>query len=324
MPYDNNDFGNDSDGQHLERARILEQGIETHGDDLGFEAGQIDTISAHRMLIQDALTNANIEYADVDEVYAELEDLQDSTHKQYRKCHNYVLGEMVFSEVGALAFLEGAFDTDDELPTRRHDFIKIVQHALKVYNEIGVKHPEVILDADLFDELQNLVDQLEAKEGEIPIERGDAREATAIKNSIRANGEKVYRWVYRRALSHWGNDDSRLLELGMVPKSLIGTPQGGETPTEFEAKVNKVGPGVYDFWCSKPDDVADAKIEIQKLPGGPIEILVEHMVIEEGVFLPFRMNGMTPMDYKAYFTAYDSEGAQVGDVVMVAFTVEPY
>jgi len=103
---------------------------------------------------------------------------------------------------------------------------------------------------------------------------------------------------------------------------------GGETeppaPTEFEAKVVKIGPGVYDFVCSKPEGVEDAKIEIQKLPDGPIEILVEHMVIEEGVFLPFRMNGMTPMDYKAYFTAYDSENAQVGDVVMVAFTVEPY
>ncbi len=99
---------------------------------------------------------------------------------------------------------------------------------------------------------------------------------------------------------------------------------GGGVPTEFTASVTKIGPGVWDFWCSKPADVVDAKVEMQALPDGPIKIVTEHMTIEEGVFVPFRARDLKPGDYKAFFTAYDSGGAQWGDVVAVEFTVEPY
>ena len=37
MPYDNNDFTHDTDGQHSERAHVLANGIGDHGVDLGFD-----------------------------------------------------------------------------------------------------------------------------------------------------------------------------------------------------------------------------------------------------------------------------------------------
>jgi len=102
-----------------------------------------------------------------------------------------------------------------------------------------------------------------------------------------------------------------------------GTGESGEPPvTEFVATVTKVDVGEYDFWCSKPEGVVDARIELQMLPDGPIKILAEHMTIEEGVFLPLRESGIGPGEYKAFFTAYDEDNAQWGDVVVVAFTVE--
>jgi len=238
MPYDNNAFTIDTDAQHLERARTIEDGIVTYGPTLGFDPAQILTIGGHRALFEDALSDADKEYADVDEVYAELAEMETAARKQYIKCHNYVLGEMVFAETGTIEWLEEAFDTVYEMPDRRSDFIRVAGFALDRYDNILIEHPDVTLNATLFGDLQTMIDDLIAKEKSVKKERGEAREATAIKNSIRTNGEKLYRWVYRRAISFWGDDDSRLLELGMVPKSLIGTPSEPEEPqAEWPAAV---------------------------------------------------------------------------------------
>lgn len=105
-----------------------------------------------------------------------------------------------------------------------------------------------------------------------------------------------------------------------------GTASGGgdETPTELTGSATEIGPGVWDLWCSKPEDVVDAKVEMQELPDGPVKIVTEHMTIEEGVFVPFRLRDIPPGSYRVFFTAYDESGAQWGDVVAVKFTVEPY
>jgi hypothetical protein len=304
MPYDDNHFTHDIDSQHLERARILEEGIVTHGPSLGFDPEQIASIAGHRLLFEDALSDADKEYADVDEVYAELAELEKQTRVQYMKCHYYVLGEMVFAGTGTIAWLEEAFDAMDELPARRSDLIKVADFAWERYNNIAVEHPDVILDASLFDELRNLLDQLIAKERKIPKERGEAREATAVKNSIRQHGEKIYRWVYRRAISFWGNNDSRLLELGMVPKSLIGTPQGPSEPEEpeepqpeeFPAWPGPTGKFTLRYWGEGVVEIVYGGVQEstigwlhRSVPGAEDWIEVnKHLPMNEEDILPFR------------------------------------
>jgi hypothetical protein len=98
MPYDNNRFTSDTDGQHLERSRILEDGIVVYGPTLGFDPAQIATFADYRTVFEGALSDADKEDADVQEVYAELDELEKQARAKYMNCHNYVLGEMVFAE----------------------------------------------------------------------------------------------------------------------------------------------------------------------------------------------------------------------------------
>ena len=56
------------------------------------------------------------------------------------------------------------------------------------------------------------------------------RETTVEKNIEREKGNKYLRRVFHRAISFWGDNDSRLLELGFVPKSTIWTDDKPHSP----------------------------------------------------------------------------------------------
>jgi len=186
----------------------------------------------------------------------------------------------------------------------------------------GDLYASVTLPDVLFEDLRTkLDDYVSYQEDGVKEEIADRDAAAVFKNNVRAKGEKLMRKLKHRAFSLWGDDDPRLWEIGLVPKSSIGTPSEPEPePVEFTATVTRVDVGEWDFWCSKPEGVEDAKIELLLLPDGPKIVLTEHMLVEEGKFVPQRQNGIGPGSYKAIFTALDGSGVQVGDVVAVEFT----
>jgi predicted translin family RNA/ssDNA-binding protein len=299
-------------------------GIGDHGDDLLFTAAEITEMQEYPEEFDIAKNILIEESADVDAVYVGVRARFSEMQKQYVSCQDYIRGEMVFASGEDAEYLNGRFDIYGELPRTRHGVTEMVRAMVNGYDSIGVELPSVTLPDVLFEDLRTkLDDYVSYQEDGVKEEIADRDAAAVFKNNVRAKGEKLMRKLKHRAFSLWGDDDPRLWEIGLVPKSSIGTPSEPEPePVEFTATVTRVDVGEWDFWCSRPEGVEDAKIDLLMLPDGPMIVLIEQMLVEEGKFVQHRSSDIGPGSYKAIFTAFDASGVQWGDVVAVEFTEE--
>lgn len=322
MIFKNNQISMDTDAEHLARAQMMAVGVVTYGDELDFSSDQIDEYETYATDIYDALNSQHEESADADEAFVAVKAKHEETLAKYRACQSVIKGEMEFASERTREYLDERFDIEDDVPRSRKGFLKMAEFMVSAFDAIAVEHPDVELPPSRFEELRTLVDELHAAMEAVGKELAEQKEATVSKDVLRnTTGEKLMRKCYHRALAYWGDDDPRLLELGLVPVSSIHTP--GEPPvTEFTATVTRVDVGEWDFWCSRPEGVEDAKIDLLMLPDGPMIVLIEQMLVEEGKFVQHRSSDIGPGSYKAIFTAFDASGAQVGDVVAVEFTEE--
>ncbi len=165
-----------------------------------------------------------------------------------------------------------------------------------------------------------LSDALDARK----VEHREQMHVGRLKEIERKRGDRLLSRAFRWTCAVWDYDDVRLEDMGFVPKSQIHTPgePEPEVPTEFTATVTRVDVGEWDFWCSRPEGVEDARIDLLMLPDGPMIVLIEQMLVEEGKFVQHRSSDIGPGSYKAIFTAFDASGVQWGDVVAVEFTEE--
>jgi len=154
---------------------------------------------------------------------------------------------------------------------------------------------------------------------------GDKQNAIAYKNTCRDALLECEREIF-----HWydaahpdGKDEWwRTTPWGMTGQaSEPEEPEEPEEPTEFYGTVTFVGEGAYDFWCTKPEGVENAKIELQLLPDGLVEFVTDIILVEEGQFVPHRVFDMAVGDFRAYFTPLDADGNPVSDTVTVDFTI---
>jgi len=138
---------------------------------------------------------------------------------------------MVFATPEDAEYLNERFDIYGGLPRTRDGVEKMVRAMISGYDSIAVELPSVTLPAALFEALRKLSTKYAAlAEGGIRKETSEQKAATVSKNLTRANGEKLMRRVYHRAVAYWGDDDPRMLEIGLMPKSSIGTPGEPEEP----------------------------------------------------------------------------------------------
>ena len=242
MPNQSNDITHDTDGQHLERTETLKVGIDIYGAALSFTPADITKIKTYCDNIKTSMLKVAKEAADVDEVYVELRNAEAAARIKYVACQDYIRGEMQVAEPGTAEWLNERFNIHGGAPARREDFIKEADEMLDSYANIAVEHLDVTLDAGLFDAFSTLIGALKTAKGKVPKEKAERGEASVEKQVLMATvGMPILRWVYQRAISFWGDEDGRLLELGFLPKSMIWTP-GMPEPGEanFPDKVENM------------------------------------------------------------------------------------
>jgi hypothetical protein len=223
MIFRSNAFTSDTDSDHLARATEMADGLAIHGLDLGFLAPEIEVFTAYPAIFETALFKMDEEKADVDEKYTALHDEEDAVRAQYSACQKTIIGEMAVATEDVKAYLESRFDIYGSQPNSQSGFINVAASMLKGYDDLAVEHPDILLPAVPFEDLRTKLTSFSVTTGEISEEVSQKREATVEKNLERGMGNKYLSRGFHRALAFWGDNDSRLLELGFVPKSMIWT-----------------------------------------------------------------------------------------------------
>ena len=233
MVFRNNNFTKDTDGNHLLRAQNMSDGLTDHGADLAFTNQQIVVFQGYPGLFSAALTEQADESADVSETYALLHEAEKKAREQYRRCQQVIQGEMAVAVPATRICLEERFDIYGDLPRRQADFLKVATKILTGYDYIVAEHPEIVLPAAPFDDLRTFFNAMDTNIRKIDDEVAESREASVNKSETRIQGEKYLRQVYHRAVAFWGDNDSKLLELGFVPASMIWTENKPPHPKNF-------------------------------------------------------------------------------------------
>ena len=230
----NNNFRRDTDGEHLERARILGRGIARHGEELGYSEEQISEIAGYadrfESIIEFEKRGAG----------AENEDLckaEDTARSDYTACQNYLKGLTTTADPDTLDYLVSRFDIDGEMPERRGDFIKVARHMVRGTRILAEEDAPADLAFDLFENLERNLSELEDLEESISPEAAEKGETRTTKEYLRGQiGEKIFSRVYHRAAALWGPDDDRLVELGFLPEYMEENEPGEPESPEEESK----------------------------------------------------------------------------------------
>jgi hypothetical protein len=241
--------------------------------ELNFTPAELLILQGYAPLFDAALSVQVEETADYQAKSTGQKDAEEEVHKQYVSCQDYIRGEMVFASDPDKEYLNERFDIYGELPTTREGLVKVARTMLTGFDSIDVELPSVTLPDSLFESLRTKLTALTAiSEDDIKDELSEQKSATAAKNVLRTlTGERLLRRVYHRAVAFWGDDDPRLLEIGILPKSQIWTPGmpggggGGVEETEWGGKVEgltvELDPiGNIFIRCKKMKDAVSYKI----------------------------------------------------------------
>ena len=228
----NNAFTLDSEDNYSERLHLLKAGIVKYGNEIGFSDEEIANIKENIDRYEKNKINKVWESSDVVGIYAKLHINVKEARKQLAKCRGLVHGEMCMADESLKKYLEERFEVRGRVPKRRMDFIEMVRNMLDAYDALPVEKPDIVFPAQPFEKLRTLFDSILGTLEKISRERAESREARAKKCEIRKQCNLMLSRIYHRAVSFWGNNDSRLLELGMLPKSQVWTPKKKNATTE--------------------------------------------------------------------------------------------
>ena len=324
-----NSFTRDKDDERRERLVLLSANIGDFELEFGLAPDKLAAAAGALVAWDDAVSAATREAGETHEATQELQTAFETAKKYYAKAKEHLLA--VIYEMEKPDRIVDAYGFNKDVP-RTYDGLC---QALKVWID---EHAVLVAEADPRVVNASVVANLEAYLGEIDtlkraraLESEEESSAFAAKSALFDVHSKLLDFIYTIACLTWNNDDdSRLELLGFVPASEVWTPgqpepeepEEPEEPTEFYGTVTFVGEGAYDFWCSKPEGVENAKVELQVLPDGLVQFVTDIMLVEEGKFVPHRIFDMAVGDYRAYFTPLDADDNPVGDTVTVDFTVE--
>jgi hypothetical protein len=236
MPFKHNKIVAEPDADHAIRIRQMSGGLVIYGAELGFTPAEIAEYATYSADFDTALNVQQEESADVDVIFVELSDAYDDALAKYRACQALVKGEMEFGGTGAVEYLNERFFIGEDLPKNNMGFIKMLEYMVLAQETLGVERPDITLPDAPFDALKAAVAAFDTKLAATGKELSEQKAATASKTVLRkTRGDKLLRKCFHRVLAYWGDDDPRMLEIGLVPKSSIwtpGMPEPGEPGTE--------------------------------------------------------------------------------------------
>ena len=222
--FKNNAFSADTNWQHLERCRLCTAASATHKTDLGLRNSWVLDIGTHVTDFETQLNTQNLEDAEYHGAVADLQvkrkDLFD-TLASARWMIKTIVDDPALSE-GDRKMIADVFDIAQRFPNDLYDLlIEIASDILtgqqKLVDMAAVwKLPDVMI-TDITDQKTALENANERTR----VEHGEKLKATEDLNTMRGVGDNLLRNIFRWATAVWGNEDSRLLEFGFVPKSMI-------------------------------------------------------------------------------------------------------
>ncbi len=232
MDLRNNSFSLDNIASLIFRMKLLSSNINLFADDLGINDEEIANIMNIAGLLLNFANSEHKEKADVASIYAGLRHEEAKTRKQLYACRKFLRGELVFADESTSDYIEERFMLGKKLPKGRSEFIDMAKNMLEAFETIGEELPGITLPALPFDRLRDQMESLKAFHDRVQRERAERRAASTRLNQIRKECVKTMRWVYFRAVSYWGVDEPRLLQLGIVNKSSIWTKKKPKPPKD--------------------------------------------------------------------------------------------
>jgi len=312
MAQRHNNVARDTDGEFALRAEECAVGIALHYTDLSLTEDQRDAVIAFAPAFRQALYVQSEEQADLVQIHTRLDNLEIELRAKYVACQRHIYGEMIFLSDDVDEHLRLIYDLDGELPKARAELLKVVNKMIKGYAQMLVELPGVELVASLFTELETLYTNFMADYDNVSAEHKESRLAFYNKRVLREQGEKLLRQVFHRAVALWGDDDNRLLELGFVPKSLIWTPSEPSEPLipwpgPAEIEGEDLGDGMVELRVTLIEDMVDGFWEGREAPNGPWEVLIQHILFDEGLPVAHRELNVPPGKYEYRFTPVNAE-----------------
>ncbi|MGC9314952.1 MAG: hypothetical protein ACP5G4_04885 [bacterium] len=170
------------------------------------------------------------EKASLSSIYAGLREEEAKARKALFSCRKLLRGEFLFADKSTVDYIEERFLLAKKVPKGRSEFIDMAENMIESFDTIGEELPGLTLPALPFDRLRDQMESMKGFLDQVQRERAERKAATSRLRHVRGECVKLLRWVYLRAVSHWGNDDPRLLQLGMVDKSGIWTKKKPKPP----------------------------------------------------------------------------------------------
>ncbi|HDR91225.1 MAG TPA: hypothetical protein ENN75_03130 [candidate division Zixibacteria bacterium] len=201
----------------------MKKGIVKYQSEIGLsddELAEILTFLENYVEVHEA---TNIEDAEMSGVYTSLKDYGLDLLKEIYSCRKVLRGLSAGEAEEVRIYIRERFDLDKKVPTRRAEYVSMAENILEGHSAQPVEQPDFVVPNAPFDRLQAALDKLRPALENISRERAESRSKTAELNRLRKKGERILRNVYLRAIAHWGVEDKRLLELGMMYKRGIWT-----------------------------------------------------------------------------------------------------
>jgi len=234
--FKNNSVTLDTNWQHLGRCQLCKTASSTHEVDLGLRASWVLDMGTHATNFEDQLNKQNLEDAEYHGAVADLEEKRDVLYEAILSARwmiKTIIDDPTLTK-GDRRMIEDVFDISQPVESRGYDLI------IEIANDILTGQQKLVdmaavwkLPDGVITNLTNAKTALETANETAKIEHGEKLNATETLNTMRAAGNNLLRNIYRWAIAVWGDDDSRLLEFGFVPKSMIWTENTPYAPKNF-------------------------------------------------------------------------------------------
>lgn len=221
--FKNNAFTLDSKDQFSGRINMMKAGIIKYHSSIGLSDAELDEILEFIDEYSRVESAQNIESAEMSGVYASLKEYGMELLKEMYSCRKVLRGLSNSEADDVRVYIRERFDLDKKVPRRRAEFVAMAENILEGHSVLPVEQPDFAVPDAPFNRLQAVLDKLRPALDSISRERAEARAKTSKLQRLRKKGEKILQNIYLRAIAHWGAEDKRLLELGMIYKSGIWT-----------------------------------------------------------------------------------------------------
>ena len=222
--FKNNSVKVDTNWQHLERCQLCASASRVHKDELGLRELWVIDMEEHATDFESSLNTQNICRA---EYHGATADLGKKRYDLYgmicsvRWMIRTIINDPALSS-GDQRMIEDIFDMSQAVNSHGYNLM------VEIANDILTGQEKLIemaaawrIPDDVIADLTAKKNLFEAANIEAKLKHGEKLKATERVHQMRKNGNDLLHNIFYWIIAVWDDDDSRLLEFGFVPRSMI-------------------------------------------------------------------------------------------------------